>query len=1371
MRFQSVSRVWAKVLPWLQAVTACFFLGIALAPAAIAQNFVVNSTADRVDDAPGDMSCDTGQKVGGAPECTLRAAVDEVNALSQQNPGTAYTVSLPAGTYFITTMEVCPYHDAGNPNLLSRTATTVCISGNLTLSGADPATTIIDGGNLDRMFFVSVGAKVSINNVTIQNGTMAVPGSFDGSGGGINNQGTLALSNDVFTHNSDNNPSHLGGGAIFNAGTLTVEGCSFIANADTAITANYATNTSINLSYFAQNTGYQGAAVSTFIGPLQISNSSFVNNTVEENGIIFAYNGVATITNSTISNNIVQNSGTLVSGGNGSSMILDNDTIYGNIARTGEAKSQAGLVADNASIANTILAGNSATDCTVVSLINYGHNIIQHADFDSLCRGGQNSTTLTGVDPQLGPLSTNGQILITRAPLPGSPAIGAGSDVTPGSNAVSACTALDQRGFVRGVSGACTIGAVEVDHGSQSPSILPASHGASGTTTAVIYGGNFNSSSTVSFQLGGKPSLTPVSTVVDASTKALAVTLNLNGASTGLYDVVVNTPGRASLKLPAAYRVETPGASNLYSYAVGPEAARAGRPAFYSIVYGNRGNVDAFLVPLSLSLSGSYASLITSPVLTPPAKSGQVLHDFTYVPIEVSPYSTSGDTNVPLLVPVIPAGSQGVLTFSLTPPSGLHGASNYTFMANLGDPDSMASDGSPTAAAVSNLVSGAQSYAQTNLGVKLSQANLADVTTYATAQLQQVVSLGKQSLLESAQGESIFFSTPQLAIDTAFYGASLAAGGNTAASTRPALRGLSFGVTPQDSTPSSGTTLVPCHKGQVMEPGTSCDANASPAPTPQPPRKDFKITRYECEALGDHYVTDDGFACMPRDPKGCAALANPIGGNEPRCARYRVANSIDPNEKDGPRGVGVDHFVQATDSSTYQIEFENEAAANAAAQTVTVTDQLDASKLDLSTFQLGPISFGKYRLTPPPGLKAYAFALDLRPDAKVIVSIKAGIDSSTGIAKWSFSSLDPATMKLTADPLAGFLPPDVTPPAGIGHVEFSVKPLGSLTSGAKICNSATIVFDTNAPIATAPFCNSKDTVAPSSHVMTLAAVTSTATFAVSWTGTDAGSGIASYDVFVSDNGGPFASLIADTDSTSIQFNGRTGHTYSFYSLATDAVGNVEAAKKTADAITAVNITPTVAVPNVIGLAQSSAASAIAAANLRLGTVTMQSSATIAAGLVISESPAAGSSVAAKSAVNLVVSSGPALVKVPNVVGSTQTAASTALSSAGLVLGSVTSTSSATVAMGLVISESPPAGATVALKSAVSVVTSSGPLVGDVNGDGAVNCADLAIVKASFGKRTGQAGFDARADVNHDGMVNIVDLSTVSRAIPSGTTCN
>ena len=72
----------------------------------------------------------------------------------------------------------------------------------------------------------------------------------------------------------------------------------------------------------------------------------------------------------------------------------------------------------------------------------------------------------------------------------------------------------------------------------------------------------------------------------------------------------------------------------------------------------------------------------------------------------------------------------------------------------------------------------------------------------------------------------------------------------------------------------------------------------------------------------------------------------------------------------------------------------------------------------------------------------------------------------------------------------------------------------------------------------------------------------------------------------------------------------------------------------------------VAVPNVVGLTQAAATSAITGAGLTVGTVTPQSSGTVAAGNVISESPLAGTLENLGTAVNLVVSTGPGQVAVP-----------------------------------------------------------------------------------------------------------------------------
>ena len=137
---------------------------------------------------------------------------------------------------------------------------------------------------------------------------------------------------------------------------------------------------------------------------------------------------------------------------------------------------------------------------------------------------------------------------------------------------------------------------------------------------------------------------------------------------------------------------------------------------------------------------------------------------------------------------------------------------------------------------------------------------------------------------------------------------------------------------------------------------------------------------------------------------------------------------------------------------------------------------------------------------------------------------------------------------------------------------------------------------------------------------------------------------------------------------------------------------------------------TVTVPNVAGMTQGAAASAIAGVGLSVGTVTQAYSATVAAGSIISQTPAAGTSVSPGAAVNLVVSQGPQpiLVAVPNVAGMTQAAASSVIVGANLVVGTVTQGYSATVPSGSVVSQTPAAGTSVAPGAAINLVVSQGP---------------------------------------------------------------
>jgi len=115
--------------------------------------------------------------------------------------------------------------------------------------------------------------------------------------------------------------------------------------------------------------------------------------------------------------------------------------------------------------------------------------------------------------------------------------------------------------------------------------------------------------------------------------------------------------------------------------------------------------------------------------------------------------------------------------------------------------------------------------------------------------------------------------------------------------------------------------------------------------------------------------------------------------------------------------------------------------------------------------------------------------------------------------------------------------------------------------------------------------NAPQTSPPVSAVFALPAQ-SPETFGVVWSGAPyvGGAPIAYYDIYVSDNGGPFTLWQSQTSGTGALYNGTPGHTYAFYSLATDTAGNRETPPLQPQAQTTVilNTTPPTisVVPNV-----------------------------------------------------------------------------------------------------------------------------------------------------------------------------------------------
>jgi hypothetical protein len=279
----------------------------------------------------------------------------------------------------------------------------------------------------------------------------------------------------------------------------------------------------------------------------------------------------------------------------------------------------------------------------------------------------------------------------------------------------------------------------------------------------------------------------------------------------------------------------------------------------------------------------------------------------------------------------------------------------------------------------------------------------------------------------------------------------------------------------------------------------------------------------------------------------------------------QFGGSWDPNDKTGSEGAGAARYMTTQEPLHYAIHFENLATATAPAYRVVVTDTLDPATMDLNSISFEVISFADKVTGPVPGATQFMTDVDLRPEKNISVRISASV--ADNLLTCGFVTIDTTTGEEVQDALSGFLPPNGTPPEGEGSVVFSVMPRSSLSSGTEIKNRATIEFDANPPMNTAVWSNTIDNAKPTSRVLLLPTVEDSTNFSVTWSGTDLGSGIADYSVFVSEDGGPFTPWLTEVASTSESFLGQAGKSYAFYTVARDLAGNVEDPQEIPSAIT------------------------------------------------------------------------------------------------------------------------------------------------------------------------------------------------------------
>jgi CSLREA domain-containing protein len=305
---------------------------------------------------------------------------------------------------------------------LFKTPQTITLtSGQLELTGTVAPTSItgpganllsVSGGGSSRVFQVDLNVTASILGLTITGGNT---GSF-GSGGGINNSGTLMLTNSTLSGNS----AVFAGGGILNSGTATL------------------TNSTLS-DNLATGEGGSGGGISNS-GTVTLTNSTLSGNSAVIGGGIYN-NGTAMLTNSTLSGNLA---------------VFEGGGIYNYLGIEGTP--------GTATLTNTIVGGNTLSDKVTPSDLA-GHPVEAASTHNLMGPGGSgglsngvngNIVVASAADLHLGPLANNGGPTQTIALLTGSPAINAGTS-GPG------IPTTDQRGFARSAT-APDIGAYEVSH-------------------------------------------------------------------------------------------------------------------------------------------------------------------------------------------------------------------------------------------------------------------------------------------------------------------------------------------------------------------------------------------------------------------------------------------------------------------------------------------------------------------------------------------------------------------------------------------------------------------------------------------------------------------------------------------------------------------------------------------------------------------------------------------------------------------------------------------------------------------------------------------------------------------------------------------
>ncbi|HEX9918644.1 MAG TPA: choice-of-anchor Q domain-containing protein, partial [Pyrinomonadaceae bacterium] len=384
-----------------------------VAQVASAATFNVNSTGDAADTIPGDGACSDGS---GA--CTLRAAIQEANALSGNDTlaisvtgtinltgalpiiGSNMTINGP-GSGLLTVRR----DTGGDYRIFFTNNVNVNISGLTITNGRAPDSSVTGGG------IWQGGGSMTLTDVVITGnrtgdgfrGSGDSSGGMGGSGGGIAGSGILTLTNVVVSNNATGNggtgyyggSGGFGGGISFSGNTLTMT--------NVVVSGNTTGNAGETTGGGYGGHGGNGGGIYAGTGILNLSNVTVRDNIAGDGddgghggGMYLLPNATTTMRDCTISNNSSGMGGSKqgAQGGYGGGIVNHGETIMIGCLISGNSTKRSGFGAGGGSLGGGIFNGNTLKmiNCTVSGnkadpLVGRGGGIFNNA----------NALTLTNV--------------------------------------------------------------------------------------------------------------------------------------------------------------------------------------------------------------------------------------------------------------------------------------------------------------------------------------------------------------------------------------------------------------------------------------------------------------------------------------------------------------------------------------------------------------------------------------------------------------------------------------------------------------------------------------------------------------------------------------------------------------------------------------------------------------------------------------------------------------------------------------------------------------------------------------------------------------------------------------------------------------